>query len=450
MRRGAAVRRGTSRRGRSKAPGEPGARPLAYLDWAATALRPQAVLDAEQRFLARDYAAVHRGAHELAARATMAYEDGREAVAAFLGAAPEEISWTSNATDALNLVAGGLRIASRRGEGEARRLALREGDELLVPESEHHANLVPWQELAAETGAVLRIILIADDGTWTIEDARAAASERTRVIAFADASNVTGQLAPVAELVELARELGALTVLDACQSAPHRPIDLGALGVDAVVCSAHEMLGPSGLGVLYLRGELGRILPPARTGGAMIETIGLGSSTFAAPPARFEAGTQPVSQVVGLAAACGVLDEIGMARLAAHEERLGERMAAGLAAIPGVRLIGPPPGAARSGLAAFAVEGVHPHDVAQLLDDRGIAVRAGHHCAQPLHRRLGLAASTRASSHAATSEAEIDRLLEAVAEARRFFGAAGAAGAAGAGGAAGAAGDLGAGEAAVR
>lgn len=401
-----------------------GERPLAYLDWAASALRPGQVIEAERRFLAEDYAPVHRGAYDLAARATMAYEDGRETIARFLGAEPTETSWTLNATDALNLIAQGLRIASVRGRGEERRLALGEGDEILVPEAEHHANLVPWQELAADTGARLRSIPVRDDGTWTIEDARAAASERTRVIAFAHVSNVTGQLAPVAELVALARELGALAVLDACQSAPHRALDLGALGVDAAACSSHKMCGPSGLGVLYLRGELGRILPPARTGGAMIETVELESSTFAAPPARFEAGTQPVSQVVALAEACRFLDGIGMDALAAHEERLGERMAAGLAAIPGVRLVGPPPGAPRSGLAAFAVDGVHPHDVAQLLDDRGVAVRAGHHCAQPLHRRLGLAASTRASVHAATSDADVDRLLEAVAEVRGYFGVA--------------------------
>ena len=402
--------------------------PLVYLDSGATAQRPAQVLDAERAFLEHDNGAVHRGAHTLAARSTEAFESARETVAAFVGADADEIAWTLNATDALNVVTLGLDRASHGfGGSAAAGLALRPGDELVVTEAEHHANLVPWQQLAASTGAVLRVVRVDDDGVWTLDDLRAVLSERTRVIAFAHISNVTGLIAPVAEIVALARELGALTVLDACQSAPHAPLDLHALGVDAAAFSGHKMLGPNGIGVLYGRREFFAALPPARTGGSMVSTVTLESSDFMEPPMRFEAGTQPVSQVVALAAAVDYLGGVGMDAIAAHEHALGERLTVGLTSIDGVRLLGPRPGVVRAGLAAFVVDGVHAHDVTQFLDAAGIAVRGGHHCAQPLHRRLGLTATTRASAYLYTSEADVGRFLDVVSGVRAYFGVGGAA-----------------------
>ncbi len=399
--------------------------PLAYLDSGATAQRPVQVLDAERAFLARDNAAVHRGAHTLAALSTDAYEDARATVARFVGAAaPREVVWTANATDALNLVAYGFANATHgRGGAEAERFRLAPGDEILVTEAEHHANLVPWQELAATTGATLRWVPVADDGTWTAVDAAAAITDRTRVVAFAHVSNVTGMVAPVADVVALAHAAGALVVLDACQSAPHRPLDLGRLGVDFAAFSGHKMLGPNGIGVLWGRAELLDALPPFRTGGSMITTVTMESSAYLPAPERFEAGTQPVSQAVALAEAVRYLERVGTDRVRAHEEHLAQRMLDGLAGVPGIRVVGPAAGVPRSGLVAFDVNGVHAHDVAQYLDAQGIAVRSGHHCAQPLHRRLGLVATTRASTHVYTTESDVDRFVQAVSEIRGYFGA---------------------------
>ncbi|OIH94476.1 aminotransferase class V-fold PLP-dependent enzyme [Curtobacterium sp. MCBA15_001] len=402
--------------------------PLAYLDSGATAERPQQVLDAERRFLEHDNAAVHRGAHTLAALSTDAYEDARATVAGFIGAAsPSEVVWTANATDALNLVAYGIANASRgRGGVAAERFRLGEGDEVLVTEAEHHANLVPWQELAIATGATLRWVPVDDDGCWNAADAVALVSERTKVVAFAHVSNVTGMIAPVAELVAAAHAHGALVVLDACQSAPHRPLDVQALDVDFAAFSGHKMLGPNGIGVLWGRQELLDALPPFRTGGSMITTVTMEHTDFMPAPERFEAGTQPVSQAVALAEAVRYLQAIGMDRVRAHEEHLAQRMLDGLAAVPGVRVVGPPAGVPRSGLVSFDVDGVHAHDVSQYLDAQGIAVRSGHHCAQPLHRRLGLTATSRASSYVYTTDEDVDRFVRAVGEVRGYFGADGA------------------------
>ncbi|QCR20351.1 aminotransferase class V-fold PLP-dependent enzyme [Agrococcus sp. SGAir0287] len=395
--------------------------PLAYLDSGATALRPAPVLDAERAFAETRTAAVHRGAHTLAALATMAYEDARERIAAFVGADADEVSWAQNATDALNMVSLSLSRA-QRGPHEAL-VDLGPGDVVVTTEAEHHANLLPWQDLVAATGATLRVVPVDDDGVWTLEDALAVIDERTRVVAFSHVGNVTGLVAPVAEIVAAARAIGALTVLDACQSAPHMPLDLHALGVDAAAFSSHKMLGPGGVGVLYLRRELGLALPPARTGGSMITTVTLEGAEWMPPPQRFEAGTQPVAQVVGLAAAVDYLAEVGLASIAAHEHALGQRLVEGLATIEGVRLVGPPVGAERAGLASIVVDGVHAHDVGQVLDAQGIAARVGHHCAQPLHRRLGVAATTRASTYLYSTEAEVDRFLDAVSGVRAYFGA---------------------------
>ncbi|WP_123505895.1 SufS family cysteine desulfurase [Frondihabitans sp. PhB188] len=399
--------------------------PLAYLDSGATAQRPSAVLDVERRFLETTNAAVHRGAHTLAALATEAYEEARETVARFVGArSSDEIVWTSNATDALNLVAYGMGNATLgRGGPEASRFVLAPGDEILVTEAEHHANLVPWQELAARTGATFRYVPVHDDGTWSIDDAAAALTDRTRVFAFAHVSNVTGHVAPVAELAELAHGVGALVVLDACQSAPHRALDLVGLGVDFAAFSAHKMLGPTGIGVLWGREELLDALPPFRTGGSMITTVTMESSSFLPSPARFEAGTQPVSQSIALAEAVRYLERVGLEAIDEHEARLGQRLVDELGALPGVRVVGPASGVARAGLASFDVAGVHAHDVGQFLDAQGIAVRVGHHCAQPLHRRLGLTATTRASTYLYSTDDEIDRLVQGVSEVRAYFGA---------------------------
>ncbi len=398
------------------------ARPgLAYLDSAATAQRPGVVLDAEREFVVRDYAAVHRGSSTATGEATSAFEAARAAVAGLVGADPASIVWTQNATDALNLVALGVSDASL-GLGDPQ-LALRPGDEIVVTEAEHHANLIPWQRLARRTGAVLRWVGVGDDGCWSADDLAAVTSERTRVIAFGHISNVTGFVAPVADVVDLAARTGAITVLDACQSAPHRPLHLDALGVDFAAFSAHKMLGPTGIGVLYGRPERLAALPPARTGGSAITTVTMTDAEFLPAPQGFEPGTQPVSQAVAFGAAAGYLQSLGMAALAAHEHELAAALVDAVAATEGVRLIGPPPGAERGALAAFVVDGVHAHDVGQFLDDRGITVRTGHHCAQPLHRRLGVTATTRASCGAYTDADDVARFADALRDVRRFFGA---------------------------
>ena len=297
--------------------------PLAYLDSGATAQRPRAVLDAERAFLETTNSAVHRGAHTLAALATEAFEEARETVAGLIGASADEVVWTANATDALNLVAYGMANATHgRGGEPARRFALRPGDEIVVTEAEHHANLVPWQELAAVTGAVLRAVAVDDDGVWTAADAAAVIGPRTRVVAVAHVSNVTGLVAPVDEVVALAHAVGALVVLDACQSVPHRPVDVRALDVDFLAFSGHKMLGPTGIGVLWGRAELLGALPPFRTGGSMITTVTLDSAEYLPAPQRFEAGTQPVSQAVALAEAVRYLQAVGLDRVQQHEEAL--------------------------------------------------------------------------------------------------------------------------------
>jgi cysteine desulfurase/selenocysteine lyase len=398
--------------------------PLAYLDTGATAQRPTAVLDAERTFLETNNSAVHRGAHTLAGQATEAYEDARETVAAFIGARANEVVWTSNATDALNLVAYGFANATAgRGGDAAAPFVLQAGDEILVTEAEHHANLVPWFELAAKTGAVLRYVPVADDGTWSLDDVRALITDRTHIVAFAHVSNVTGFVAPVEEIVELAHARGAFVVLDACQSAPHRTLNVAALGVDFAAFSGHKMLGPNGIGVLFGRAELLDALPPFRTGGSMIVTVTMEGADYLPSPQRFEAGTQPVSQAVALAEAVRYLSAIGLDRIEEREDELAQRMIAGLEPIDGIRIIGPAAGIPRAGLVSFDVEGVHAHDVGQYLDAQGIAVRVGHHCAQPLHRRLGLTASTRASAYVYTTADEVDRFIAAVAQVRPYFGA---------------------------
>ena len=396
--------------------------PLVYLDSAATSHKPLPVLDAERSFYESHNAAVHRGAHTLAAEATELFESARANVARFIGAHDNEVVWTSNATAAINLLAYAFSNASAgRGGSEADRFRLGPGDEIVVTELEHHANLVPWQELAARTGATLRHVGIDDNGRLLISEAATVVGERTRVLAFTHVSNVLGSITPVAELVSLARAVGALVVLDACQSAPHLPLDVKALDVDFAALSGHKMLGPLGIGVLYGRAELLDAMPPFLTGGSMITTVTMERSEYLPSPARFEAGTPPVAQAIGLAAAVDYLLNLGMDRVHERDAVLGEALAVGLTELPGIRLLGPPPGEPRVGLASFVVDGVHPHDVGQFLDQLGIAVRVGHHCAQPLHRRLGVPASTRASTSVYTTESEVAAFIDGVGRVRKFF-----------------------------
>jgi cysteine desulfurase/selenocysteine lyase len=401
-----------------------GGHPLIYLDSGATSQNPLSVIEAEQEFYEQRNAAVHRGAHLLAVEATDSFENARETLAAFLGAAADEIIWTSNATEGLNLLSYAFLNSSLPGApAPAARFALGAGDEIVVTEMEHHANLIPWQQLAERTGATLRFIPVDDAGALDLEAAGGIIGTATRVLAFSHASNVLGTINPVKKLVAMARQAGALTVLDACQSAPHLPLDVQDLGVDFAVLSGHKMLGPTGIGVLYGRSELLNALPPFLTGGSMITTVTMERAAFLPAPQRFEAGTQKVSQAIALAAAANYLTETGMDRVHAWESLLGQRLVEGLSSIPGVRVLGPAPEQERIGLASFDVAGVHAHDVGQFLDSKGIAVRVGHHCAQPLHRRLGLTASTRASTYLYNTTSDVDAFLAAVAEVRAYFGA---------------------------
>ncbi|MBW0018991.1 MAG: cysteine desulfurase [Mycobacterium sp.] len=394
-----------------------GGNQLAYLDSGATSQRPLQVLDAEREFLVTSNGGVHRGAHQLMEEATDAYEQGRADLAAFVGADPDELVFTKNATESLNLVS--YVLGDKRFDQ-----AVGEGDVIVTTELEHHANLVPWQELARRTGATVRWygVTDGDNEAGRIDLDSLQLDERVKLVAFSHHSNVTGALAPVAELVSRAKAVGALTVLDACQSVPHQPVDLHALDVDFAAFSGHKMLGPNGIGVLYGRRELLAAMPPFLTGGSMIETVTMEITTYAPPPQRFEAGTPMTSQVVGLAAAARYLKAIGMDAVEAHERELVAAAIDGLSGIDGVRIIGPTSMRDRGSPVSFIVDGVHAHDVGQVLDDEGVAVRVGHHCALPLHRRFGLAATARASFAVYNTHDEVDRLVAGVKRALDFFG----------------------------
>ena len=390
-----------------------GGNQLAYLDSGATSQKPLAVLDAERDFLTTSYGAVHRGAHQLMEEATDAYEQGRDDIAAFVGARADELVFTKNATEALNLVSYVL------GDDRFDR-AVGPGDVIVTTELEHHANLIPWQELARRTGATLRWYGVDDEGRIDLDSLQL--DERVKVLAFSHHSNVTGTVAPVAELVARAKAVGALTVLDACQSVPHQPVDLHDLEVDFAAFSGHKMLGPTGIGVFYGRAALLEEMPPFLTGGSMIETVTMETATYAPPPQRFEAGTPMTSQVVGLGAAARYLNELGMPAVEAHERELVAAALTGLAEVDGVRIIGPTSMTDRGSPVSFVVDGIHAHDVGQVLDDDGVAVRVGHHCAWPLHRRFGLAATARASFAVYNTVDEVDRLVAGVRRALEFFG----------------------------
>ncbi len=398
-------------------------KPLVYLDSGATSQRPVPVIDAEQEFVTTSNAAVHRGAHQLAEEATDAFESARQRIAAFVGVTnPDELIFTKNATESINLIAyafGNAAFVPDSSSGAA--FALRPGDEVLVTEMEHHANLIPWQELCRRTGATLRWIPVGDDFRLDLTDLDTLINDRTRVVAFTHQSNVLGTVNPVRTLVDAAHAVGALVVLDACQSVPHMPVDFVALGVDFAAFSGHKMLGPSGIGCLYGRFELLRAMPPFITGGSMIEQVFIDHATYALPPARFEAGVPMTSQAVGLGAAADYLSHLGMDAVAAWEHRLTALAVQELSAIEGVRIIGPTDLVDRGGAVSFVVDGIHAHDVGQILDDGGIAVRVGHHCAWPLHRRFGVQATVRASFAVYNTPDEVRALAAAVREAQRFF-----------------------------
>lgn len=390
-----------------------GGQPLVYLDSGATSQRPLPVWKAEEQFVLHTNAPVHRGSYQLAEEADDAYESARRVIAAFVGADRDEIAFTKNATEALNEVAYTL---SDKRAGD---LYVGEGDTVVITELEHHANLIPWQELCARTGATLKWYKMTPDGRIDLDSLEL--DESVKVVAFTHQSNVTGAVSDVEELVARARAVGALVVLDACQSVPHMKVDFHALDVDFAAFSGHKMCGPNGVGALYGKSELLEQLPPFLTGGSMIEIVTMEKTTFAAPPTRFEAGTQMTSQVVGLGAAVKFLNEIGMNDIRAHEKELCGRALAGLQEIPGVHIIGPTTTENRGGAVSFVVDGVHPHDLGQFLDDSGVSIRTGHHCAWPLHRACNINSTARASFYLYNTPEEVDKLIAAVKGARKFF-----------------------------
>lgn len=400
--------------------------PLVYLDSAATSQKPQCVIDAESEFYRTINAGVHRGAHELAARSTMAFEEARAKVARLVGAnseeGEEEIVVTAGATAGLNLLATAFGNASLgRGGKAAQRFALKPGDEIVVSKAEHHSVLLPFQELAYRTGAILKWFDLTEDGRIRSDTANQVITERTKVVAITHVGNTTGAITDIAPIVRRAHEVGAVFILDACQSVPHLKVDFHAMDVDFAAWSAHKMYGPTGVGFLYGKRELLEALPPANFGGSMVELAWMDKpAEYMAPPARFEAGTQPVAQVVAAGVAADWMRAIGMENIVAHEKAIaGELLKLG--DIDGVRILGPRENVDRIGTVAFDVQGVHPHDVGQFIDSLGIAIRVGHHCAQPVHRHFGLYASNRASTGVYNSVEDAQALVEAVSKVRPFF-----------------------------
>ena len=398
-----------------------GGRPLTFLDSGATSQKPLPVLDAEREFLMRSNAPVHRGAYELGEEATDAYEAARQTVADFIGASYDEVVFTKNATEALNLVAYAFGNAATAG-ADAARFVVGAGDRIVVTEMEHHANLVPWQQLAQRSGAELAWLGLTDEGRLDLDSLEHVIDDRTKVVAVVHQSNILGTVNPIDVIAARARQVGALMVLDACQSVPHMPFSVADLDVDFVAFSGHKMLGPSGIGVLWGRASLLEHLPPFLTGGSMIEQVFMERSTFAPPPQRFEAGTPPISQAVGLAAAVRYLEALDMRSVAAHEHALTEYLLGALGDLDGVHVVGPPTAVDRGGAVSFVVDGLHPHDVGQVLDDAGVAVRVGHHCAWPVCRRFGVPATTRASVYVYNGFDDLDALVAGIAQAQAFFG----------------------------
>lgn len=400
--------------------------PLVYLDSGATAQKPQCVIDAESRFYETVNAGVHRGAHTLAGLSTVAFEQARAKVATLVGASAEEgneeLVVTMGATDGLNTLATAFGNASLgRGGKVAERFALKPGDEIVGSRAEHHSVLLPFQELASRTGATLKWFDLDDDGRILSNTADEVITERTKVVAVTHVGNVTGAITDIAPIIKRTHEVGGVFILDACQSVPHIPVDFHALDVDFAVFSAHKMYGPTGVGFLYGKRDLLEALPPAKFGGSMVELAFVDRpAQYMAPPARFEAGTQPVAQVVAAGVAAEWMMGIGIETIAGHERIITEELLR-LAEVDGVRILGPQDGTNRIGTVAFEVDGVHPHDVGQYIDAQGIAIRVGHHCAQPIHRHFGVFASNRASSGIYNTPEDAQALVEAVEGVRRFF-----------------------------
>jgi cysteine desulfurase/selenocysteine lyase len=383
---------------------------LVYLDSGATSQKPQSVIDAEVNFYTKHNAAAHRGAHQLAEEATEAMESARQIVADFLGADVDEIVFTKSATESLNLVAYSYTSL------------LTKDDSIVVTEMEHHANLIPWQQLAERTGATLKWFEVDIEGRLDLSDIDQVITEDTKIVAITHQSNVLGTINPLEAIVARAHEVGAVVVLDACQSVPHMPINVKELDVDFLTFSGHKAVGPTGVGVLWGRSELLEMLPPFLFGGSMIENVTMTSATWAPAPRKFEAGVPNMAQIVGLGAALNYLSKIGMEKIFLHEVKLGAYLIKKLSALEGLRIIGPQHMDARGGTVSFTFGDIHPHDLGQYLDAQGIAVRTGHHCAWPLTRKLGVPATTRASLYFYNDESDVDALVDAIIGAKKYFG----------------------------
>ena len=391
-----------------------GGNPLIYLDSGATSQKPEAVITAEADFYRTINAAVHRGAHLLAEEASEAYESARANVAKFIGAKTDEVIFTKSATESLNMIAYALGNPASTPHISA-------GDEIVVSEMEHHANLIPWQQLAKRTGAKLTWFSITKDGRLDLSNIADVITKKTKIVAITHQSNVFGTIIPLAEITKTARAAGALVVLDACQSAPHFAIDVKELDVDFLAFSGHKTLGPTGVGVLWGKAEVLEKLEPALFGGSMVDSVTMEGATWASAPRKFEAGVPNMAQAVGLSAALDYLNMVGMAKIFEHEQELTEQLLTGLSKISGVNVVGPLDMKDRGGVVSFTIDGVHPHDVGQVLDQYGIAVRTGHHCAWPLMKKLNLVGTTRASFHLYNDANDITALLEAIEKVKSYF-----------------------------
>ena len=391
-----------------------GGNPLIYLDSGATSQKPEAVITAEADFYRTINAAVHRGAHLLAEEASEAYESARANVAKFIGAKTDEVIFTKSATESLNMIAYSLGNPASTPHISA-------GDEIVVSEMEHHANLIPWQQLAKRTGAKLNWFSITKDGRLDLSNIANVITKKTKIVAITHQSNVFGTIIPLAEITKAAHAVGALVVLDACQSAPHFAIDVKELDVDFLAFSGHKTLGPTGVGVLWGKAEVLEKLEPALFGGSMVDSVTMEGATWAGAPRKFEAGVPNMAQAVGLSAALDYLNMVGMEKIFEHEQELTEQLLTGLSKISGVNVVGPLDMKDRGGVVSFTIDGVHPHDVGQVLDQYGIAVRTGHHCAWPLMKKLNLVGTTRASFHLYNDANDITALLEAIEKVKSYF-----------------------------
>lgn len=390
---------------------------LVYLDSGATSQKPQVVIDAEVDFYAKHNAAAHRGAHQLAEEATEMFEASRATVASFLGAKTEEIVFTKSATESLNLLAYAFSNAEPGSQ-----FAISSEHSIVVSEMEHHANLIPWQQLAKRSGAELKWFGVTSDGRLDESNIDSLITSKTKIVAITQQSNVLGTINNLDRIIEKAHKVGAIVIVDACQSVPHIPVNVTKLGADFLAFSGHKILGPTGVGVLWGRYELLNNLPPFLFGGSMIENVTMTDATWAEAPRKFEAGVPNMAQVVGLAAGIKYLQSIGLEKVHEHEKALTGYLLNELNQIPGIAVVGPTDISLRGGTVSFTVEAIHPHDLGQYLDSAGIAVRTGHHCAWPLTRALGVPATTRASLYLYNDNSDIDALIAAIKDAKKYFG----------------------------